>query len=160
MTFTQNDADKATVRAAVPAEAARAASLPVATISRYVEWVDTDAAGQQHNSAILRWMETCEAQLFRNLGLDEYFASAPRVQQVVNYTAKLFFGEEVTTTVSIQKVGRTSLTLGFEVFGEAFNGRDRVSAAHGHVVVVHMTRDADQSSPWPDAMLAAIHGKQ
>lgn len=159
MTFTHNDADNATAPAAVSAETAPAASLPVATVSRNVEWGVSDAAGQQHNSAILHWMETCEAELFRTLGLDDYFPSAPRVQQVVNYTARLFFGQQVTNTVSVQRVGRTSLTLGCEVFGEAFNGRDRVSAAHGHVVV-HMTRDADQSSPWPDAMPAAIHGKQ
>lgn len=162
MTFTRNDADSTTLPASslavTAAPAATAPSLPAATISRHVEWIDTDAAGQQHNSSILRWMETCEAELFRNLGLDDYFPRAPRVQQVVNYTARLFFGQQVTTSVSIQKLGRTSLTLGFEVIGEAFRGRERVSAANGHVVVVHMAPGAERSSPWPEAMLAAIHG--
>lgn len=158
MTFTQNDTDRATPPAAMPSAAnPPAATLPAATISRWVEWVDTDAAGQQHNSSILRWVETREAELVRNLGLHDYFSSAPRVQQVVNYTTKLFFGQQVTTSVSIQKVGRTSLTLDFEVLGEAFQGRERASAVHGHVVVMHMTPGADQTSPWPPATLAAIH---
>jgi len=129
--------------------------LPAATIQRYVEWVDTDAAGHQHNSAILRWFEACEAQLFRDIGVDDYVPTAPRVQQVVNYSARLFFGQCVTTRVGIEKIGRTSLTIAFEVFGEPFHGAQRVSAAHGHVVTVHVSA-AGRATRWPQSFLDAI----
>lgn len=129
--------------------------MPAATIQRRVEWIDTDAAGHQHNSAILRWVEACEAQLFRDLGLDEYVPSAPRVQQLVNFTARLFFGQLVTTQVRIDTVGRTSLTITFEVFGEPFHGAERVLAAHGHVITVHVSA-AGRATPWPRSFLDAI----
>lgn len=52
------------------------AGVSSASIERTVEWVDTDAAGHQHNSAIMRWAESAEAELFRQLELPEYFPSA------------------------------------------------------------------------------------
>ncbi|MEO6827195.1 MAG: thioesterase family protein [Microbacteriaceae bacterium] len=128
---------------------------PAATIQRRVEWVDTDAAGHQHNSAILRWVEACEAELFRNLGIQDYVPSAPRVQQLVNFTARLFFAQVVTTNVRIEKVGRTSLTIAFEVFGEPFHGAERVSAANGHVITAHVS-DTGRATPWPQSFLDAI----
>lgn len=127
-----------------------------ATIHRHVEWVDTDAAGHHHNSAILRWVEACEAELSHDLGLDDYFPSAPRVHQTVDFTSRLSFGQEVTTTVAIRKIGRTSLTLDFEVFGEAFGGQDRIAAAHGFLVTVHMAPAGDHATPWPQATIDAI----
>lgn len=133
--------------------------LPAATIQRRVEWVDTDAAGHQHNSAILRWVEACEAELFRDLGIDDYVPSAPRVQQLVNFTARLFFGQLVTTQVRIEKVGRTSLTIAFEVFGEPFRGAERVSAANGHVITAHVS-DAGRATPWPQCFLDAIRSEK
>ena len=95
-------------------------SLPctatTATLVRTIEWVDTDAAGHQHNSAVLRFVEACEAKLFRDLDLPEYFPSAPRVRHELNYRAKLYFGQQVTTTVVVEKIGRTSMTFSFEVW--------------------------------------------
>ncbi|MFI2565356.1 acyl-CoA thioesterase [Paenarthrobacter sp. NPDC018779] len=91
--------------------------MPEASVQRTVEWVDTDASGHQHNSAILRWVEAAEAELFRALELPDYFPSAPRVQQIINYKAKLWFGQRVTASVRVQALGRTSLTLEFEVRG-------------------------------------------
>ena len=102
-------------------------SLPctatTATLVRTIEWVDTDAAGHQHNSAVLRFVEACEAKLFRDLDLPEYFPSAPRVRHELNYRAKLYFGQQVTTTVVVEKIGRTSMTFSFEVWGEEFRRR-------------------------------------
>ena len=37
---------------------------PRASVERTVEWVDTDASGHQHNSAVMRWVESAEAELF------------------------------------------------------------------------------------------------
>ena len=59
-------------------------------------------------------------------------------------------------TATIRRLGRTSLTLDFEVFGEAFEGQGRVTAAHGHLVTVHMTPAEDHATPWPQATLDAI----
>ena len=131
-------------------------TVTAATLVRTIEWVDTDAAGHQHNSAVLRFVEACEAQLFRGLGLPEYFPSAPRVRHELNYRAKLYFGQRVTTTVVVERIGRTSMTFSFEVWGEEFGGEPRALAAHGSFVTAHVARGAAAASPWPAELTAKI----
>ncbi|MDQ0754934.1 thioesterase family protein [Arthrobacter sp. B3I4] len=131
-----------------------------ATLERTIEWVDTDAAGHQHNSAVLRFVEACEAKLFRDLDLPEYFPSAPRVRQELNYRAKLFFGQRVTTTVVVEKIGGASMTFSFEVWGEEFGGEPRALAAHGSFVTAHVARGAKAASPWPAEFRARITARQ
>ncbi|MGW6174129.1 acyl-CoA thioesterase [Arthrobacter sp. NPDC055138] len=132
--------------------------LPEVCIERTVEWVDTDAAGHQHNSVIMRWVEAAEAEMFRRLELPEYFPSAPRVQQVINYRAKLWFGQRVTARLSVQQVGRTSLTFAFEVHGHAHKKSPGGLAAHGTFTTAYVPADSDGAQPWPDHIRAVICG--
>lgn len=125
--------------------------FPEASVERTVEWVDTDASGHQHNSAILRWVEAAEAELFRNLDLPGYFPNAPRVQQVINYKAKLWFGQRVTATVKISALGRTSLTMAFEVTSDGGE-----VAAFGTVTTVHVPSGAGAAQPWPEQLVQAV----
>ncbi|MGO4189295.1 acyl-CoA thioesterase [Pseudarthrobacter sp. TAF60_1] len=140
------------------------AEFPEATVERTVEWVDTDASGHQHNSAILRWVEAAEAELFRNLAQPAYFPSAPRVQQVINYKAKLWFGQRVTATVKIRALGRTSLTMAFEVRGftpgiaDAGTDDGGTVAATGTVTTVHVPQGAAAAEPWPVDFVRAVRG--
>lgn len=122
------------------------------TIRRTVEWSDTDAAGHHHNSAILRWVEACEARLYRELGLSRIFGDCPRVQQTVNYTAKLWFGQDTTTHVRVERVGSSSVTFGFEVFREETVEQERELAAHGSFVTVYVNTETGKAAPWPEHM--------
>ncbi|MEV7607619.1 thioesterase family protein [Paenarthrobacter sp. NPDC089322] len=144
-------------------------SFPAASVERTVEWVDTDASGHQHNSAILRWVEAAEAELFRKLELPDYFPSAPRVQQVINYKAKLWFGQRVTASVRVQALGRTSLTLEFEVRGHPLETPGGGTpdggtsdggnvAAFGTVTTVHVPYGTTTAEPWPDHVVRAVQG--
>ncbi|WP_405473784.1 acyl-CoA thioesterase [Paenarthrobacter ilicis] len=151
--------------------------FPEASVERTVEWVDTDASGHQHNSAILRWVEAAEAELFRALDLPDYFPSAPRVQQVINYTSKLWFGQRITATVTIQALGRTSMTMAFEVRAHPLEGSASGTpdgdasdggtpgggevaagevAAYGTVTTVHVPQGSTSAQPWPAHLVAAI----
>jgi acyl-CoA thioester hydrolase len=121
-----------------------------ATIERRVEWHDTDAAGHQHNSVILRWAEEAEAALLRQYGLDWLFGSTPRVRQEVDYRARLRFGAVAHTRIWVLNVGRTSMRLGFEV-----TGPDGL-AADGVVVIVHSSPASATSQPWPDQVRQAL----
>lgn len=120
-----------------------------ASIERTVECVDRDATGHQHNSAIMRWVESAEAELFRNLGLPEYFPTAPRVQQVVNFKSKLWFGQRVTATVAIRHLGRSSVTYSFEVYGHAAAQSGGAVAAFRTVTAAYVPSGATRSQPWP-----------
>lgn len=158
--------NRAGMRGSAPSEGIGSpdAQFPEASVERTVEWVDTDASGHQHNSAILRWVEAAEGELFRRLQLPDYFPSAPRVQQVVNYTAKLWFGQRVRTTVKITALGRTSLTMGFEVRGESTGAPDDATpqaggvAAFGTVTTAHVPSGASTAQPWPEQFVRAVHG--
>ncbi|MGV8967307.1 MAG: acyl-CoA thioesterase [Cellulomonas sp.] len=125
-------------------------------IQRLVEWVDTDAAGIAHNSAIMRWVEACETQLMRDHDLLRYFPSAPRVQYTVNFTAQLNFGQGVEVELTVKQVGRSSLTFEFGVVGAAFEGRPAVEAAHGTVTSVYVPVGSTTSAPWPDDVRARL----
>ena len=134
-------------------EKAPAAAAPAAlavTLRRRVEWHDTDAAGHQHHSAILRWVEAAEAELLRAHGLDWLFGRTPRVRHEVDYRARLWFGEEVTTRLRVVRLGRTSLTYAFEV-----HGREGL-AAEGRLVVAHAETDSPSATPWPPKVRAAL----
>jgi acyl-CoA thioester hydrolase len=132
-----------------------------------VEWIDTDASGIYHNSTVTRFVEAAEATLVRERGLDGYFPSAPRVRYEVDFLAPLFFGQEATTTVVPARIGTSSLTWEFEVWGEAFEGRPRTLAARGRYITVHIGSGntavtkpdgARTSIPWPAEWLAALTG--
>lgn len=131
-------------------------ALARASIERCVEWVDTDAAGHQHNSAVMRWVEAAEAELFRRLDLPDYFPSAPRVQQVINYRSKLWFGQRITATLQIKDLGRTSMTFAFEVHGQPHEGHPGGLAADGTFTTAYVPSGAERSQPWPEHMRAAL----
>ena len=123
-----------------------------ATLRSRIEWIDTDAAGIYHNSTVTRLVESAEASLARERSLDGYFPVAPRVRFEADFEAPLFFGQEVTTIVTVTELGRSSMVFAFEVWGEEFDGAPRVRAAKGRYVTVHLDRSGPgrpQSAPWP-----------
>lgn len=105
---------------------------------RRVEFRDTDAAGIVHFSAFFLWMESAEHEMLRTAGVrvvdrggdDGVDASWPRVSASCDYTAAVRFGNEIDIAVSVDDIGRSSVTYGFEFSHE---GR---SVAHGRVVAV------------------------
>ena len=129
-----------------------------ATLERTIEWVDTDAAEHQHNSVIMRFVEAAEAQLFRALGVTSYFGIAPRVRHEIDYRAKLYFGQVVSTALAIEHVGTASMTFVFKVWGHPHEGRDAVLAAEGRFVTVCVSQGEESSAPWPESIRQALHG--
>ncbi|MBR7836132.1 thioesterase family protein [Actinospica durhamensis] len=115
-----------------------------------VEWMDTDAAGHHHNTSVNRFVESAEAALMRERGLPEYFGAAPRVRYEVDFLSRLWFGQEVTALLVLERIGASSLTFRFEVWGEKDDEHPRTLAARGRYVTVHVPRGAEHSAPWPD----------
>jgi acyl-CoA thioester hydrolase len=135
-----------------------AGSIRGATLERTIEWVDTDAAGHQHNSVIMRFVEASEAQLFRELGVTSYFGIAPRVRHEIDYRAKLYFGQLVSTALAVEHVGTASMTFVFKIWGHPHEGRDAVLAAEGRFVTVCVPQGKESSAPWPESIRQALHG--
>lgn len=127
------------------------------SLQRTIEWVDTDAAGHQHNSVIMRMVEAAEAKLFRELGAASYFAIAPRVRHEIDYRAKLYFGQAVSTAIVIEHVGTTSMGFAFKVWGHPHEMREAVLAAEGRFVTVCVPEGSEKSAPWPESIRLALH---
>jgi acyl-CoA thioester hydrolase len=134
------------------------------TVNRSVEWIDTDAAGHHHNSFILRSVEAAEARLLRRLGLlQDFLSTTPRVRHEVDYRSKLYFGQETTTILEVESLGRSSMTFRFDIWGEAFEDAPggpmpRRLAATGKFVTVHVPHGAEASAPWPPRIRQILGG--
>ncbi|EMQ98564.1 acyl-CoA thioesterase [Paeniglutamicibacter gangotriensis] len=133
-----------------------ASGLAGSALERHIEWVDTDAAGHQHNSVVMRFVEAAEAKLFREMGVDEYFGSAPRVRHEIDYRAKLYFGQAVTTAVVVERLGTSSMNFAFKVWGHPHGNRGWALAAEGRFITVCVPKGSEKSAPWPEALRAAL----
>ncbi len=122
-----------------------------------VEWIDTDAAGIYHNTTVVRFAEAAEAELMRTHGVPGYFPVAPRVRYEVEFEASIRFGEEVETRVELIRLGRSSMTFGFEVWRNTEDGKPDRRAARGTYVTVHVPdKETGGSAPWPTAWRVAL----
>jgi acyl-CoA thioester hydrolase len=118
---------------------------------RFLEWMETDAAGHQHYTSAFRWVEECESALYRKLGLpSSLFGQIPRVKVQMEYKRRIFFGEEVVTRLEVARVGTSSMELNFtaHVAGEL--------AAHGTYIIVHSPNAEQGSQPWPQEWRTAF----
>ena len=132
------------------------------TTRRRVEFRDTDAAGIVHFSAFFFWMESAEHELLRAAGVrvvdrgaDGVDASWPRVSVACDYTAAVRFGDEVDIAVTVEEIGRSSVTYAF-----AFT-KAGVPVARGRVVAVrclmHPGRKPE-AVPIPEDIVAQLRG--
>src|SRR3954462_4348611 len=89
------------------------------TMSRQVEFRDTDAAGIMHFSVFFTFMEEAEHEFLRSLGLNillkdaEGHFSFPRVSASCDYKVPLQFEDLVEMSVRVARVGEKSVTYDF-----------------------------------------------
>jgi acyl-CoA thioester hydrolase len=104
--------------------------------TRQVEFNDTDMAGIAHFTAFFRWMEEAETAFLRSRGLTvlgEWQGekiSLPRVSVSCDFAKPVRFGDEVTIAVTVEKIGRSSLSYTFDFS----KGADAI--ARGHITAV------------------------
>ena len=111
--------------------------MPPLVTRRRVEFRDTDAAGIVHFSAFFFWMESAEHELLRAAGVPVVErhatgvdASWPRVSAACDYVSAVRFGEEIDIAVTVEAIGRTSVTYAF-----AFS-HEGTPVARGRIVAV------------------------
>ena len=99
---------------------------------RRVAWVDTDAGGRIHFSAVFRYAEAAETALRRRLGLLDDWADYPRRRVEADYLAVLRFDDDVEVAIAPERLGRTSITWSWEI------ARDGERCVTGRHTVVHV----------------------
>jgi acyl-CoA thioester hydrolase len=121
------------------------------TITRRIDWVDTDAAGIYHYTTAFRLAEAAEATLHTEHGIDHItFGSTPRVSVAFEFVRPVAFNDEVTVRLVVGALGRTSITYDIEL---THAGRP---VATGRIVGVFIDRESKRATPWPEAVRAAL----
>ncbi len=121
------------------------------SIQRRVQWMDTDAAGTWHHSTAVRWAEEAEAELHRQLGIiDQTFGATPRVIVEFEFRSPLAFEDVVDVTITVAKLGQSSITYLIEV------RKGENLAASGRTVAVFIDRESGLKRTWPDEIRLAL----
>jgi acyl-CoA thioester hydrolase len=122
-----------------------------------IRFVDTDASGRIHYTALLRHFEATEFEFLRAIGCS-YISflnegvGFPRVHVECDYLSALRCDDLISTAVSVERVGGTSFTLGFAVTVE---GR---AAAKGKITIVCTDPVTQRPRPVPERMAQALRG--
>lgn len=123
-------------------------------IRRKVEWVDTDASGHWHNTAVVKFAEMAESALWASLGLLDvaYENGTPRARMEAEFFKPAYFGEEIQIDCIIEHVGRSKVVFDSRI------GRDGTDLARVKVTAVLVGEDGTPVA-WPaharDRMLTA-----
>src|SRR5919201_4635242 len=99
-----------------PREEPAAPSPASIVVQRRIEWPDTDASGHYHNTAAFRFIEVAETTLLDRLGfVHEIYGRHPRVHIEADFLRPLRFRDLVDIELTVEAVGRTSVTYGFQM---------------------------------------------
>jgi acyl-CoA thioester hydrolase len=128
--------------------------MPFAWESR-IRFVDTDASGRIHYTALLRHFEAAEFEFLRALGctymsFPREEGGFPRVHVECDYLGPLLCDDLISTAVTVERVGSTSFTLGYAV---SVNGR---AAAKGKIVVVCIDPQSQRPKALPERLAEGL----
>ena len=111
-----------------------------------VAWIDTDAGGRIHFTAAFRWAEAAETALLRSLGLLDDWGDYPRRAVEAEYLAVLRFEDEFDVELTLEKVGTSSITYGWEI-----RRPDGEVCIRGRHTAVHVDADGRPAPLSPEA---------
>lgn len=118
------------------------------SLTRTVEFAETDMAGIMHFSNYFRWMEACETAFLRSLGLPlasfapGQVAGWPRVSATCDFRAPLRFGETVEVRLYVKEIRTRAVVFLFQ-FRKFVKGKlEPAIVAQGELVCVSVTSDA------------------
>ena len=126
------------------------------SMTRKVEFAETDMAGIMHFTHFYRWMEVCEHEFLRSVGLSVDMTTEkgrigwPRVKTSCRFQRPLRFEEEVEIRLIVRALSDRSIVYGFEFWKEE-NG-ERIRAAVGKTVAACVCFDPSTHGMTPVAV--------
>lgn len=128
--------------------------------TRRVEFGDTDMAGIMHFSNFFRFMEVAETDFLTARGLNVAWETDgerfgfPRVSAACDYAKPARFGDVLTITVTVEKVGRKSVSYRYDFTC----GADSIAVGRMTAVFVRKTPAGMESAEIPDDLRAKLEG--
>lgn len=119
-----------------------------------VRYYEADAQGILFNANYLAFFDTCITEYLRDLPFDwigereKHNTDFHTVRALVEYAVPVRFDEQIEIGTKIEKLGRSSMTFKFAVFGK---GEDKLRST-GEVVWVNADQAAHKSAPLPEAL--------
>lgn len=115
-----------------------------------IRFVDTDASGRIHYTALFRFFEAAETELFRSFGISytKGVFNFPRVHAECDITLALVHDDLIVVEVCLTKLGTSSLRFEFKTLKQG------EIAATGAVVMVCMNRQSQRAMPIPSELRA------
>ena len=113
-----------------------------------IRFIDTDASGRIHYTAMFRYFESAEIEFMRSLGI-VYLRSDftfPRVHVECDFKLALMHDDLIDITVCLTKLGKSSARLEFQTM------KAGDLAATGVIVVACMDRKTERSMAIPDQL--------
>ena len=126
-------------------------------VHEYVRWGDVDIIGIIRYDAYLRFFEFAESELFRAVGLlyqdmvARHGLTLPRKVMHAEFITPARLDERLTIHCYVSAVGRTSLTLNFDMFGD-----DGTPRAKGYLVLVSVDIASLEKRPLPPDLIERL----
>lgn len=119
-----------------------------------IRFIDTDASGRIHYTAMFRYFESAEIEWMRSLGIVYGLAdfTFPRVHVECDFKLALLHDDPIVIEVFLTKLGRSSARLEFRTLKNA------EIAATGVIVIVCMSRETQRAIRIPDEVRAKLAG--
>ena len=123
-----------------------------------IRFVDTDASGRIHYTALLRHFEAAEFEFLRAIGSSYMSFGAeeggfPRVHVECDYLAALRCDDLISIAVIVERLGNSSFTL---AFGASLEGR---AAARGKITIVCIDLKTQRPKPLPARLAEALRDR-
>ena len=120
-----------------------------------IRFADTDASGRIHYSALFLHVEAAEMEFFRAIGMPfpallSMEVKFPRVHAEADYLGALRSDDPIEISVWVERIGRASYTLAFEVTTE---GR---LAGRSKIVVACMDGKTEKSHALPEELVRLL----
>ena len=118
-----------------------------------IRFIDTDASGRIHYTAMFRYFESAEIELFRTVGISYALRGPytfPRVHVECDFRIALGHDDLIDIEVCLTKLGRSSARLEFRTF------KANELAATGAVVIVCTETNTRRATAIPDEMRARL----
>jgi acyl-CoA thioester hydrolase len=123
------------------------------TLTFAVQWGDMDALGHVNNTVYFRWFESARIQIFVDCGRSPPTSTrgvGPILATATcDYLKPVVYPCEVTVSVEVTKIGRTSIAMAYQLFRA---GRPEEVFARGTSVVVMLDYDSGQKVEVPEEL--------
>lgn len=107
------------------------------TVSKDVEFCETDMAGIAHYSNAFRYVEYAETRFFQNGGMSicDPLYKWPILSTKCDFLRPMLFGDKIHIALNVARIGKKSITLNFLLYKES-EDRTKEPVSKGQLTVI------------------------